>query len=31
VAEPLDYVLSLAEAALAEMHALIFELRPELL
>jgi len=29
VAEPLDYVLSLAEAALAEMRALIFELRPE--
>ena len=27
--EPLDYVLSLAEAALAEMRALIFELRPE--
>lgn len=26
---PLDYVLSLAEAALAEMRALIFELRPE--
>lgn len=31
VAEPLDYVLSLAEAALAEMRALIFELRPETL
>jgi len=29
LAEPLDYVLSLAEAALAEMRALIFELRPE--
>jgi signal transduction histidine kinase len=29
VGEPLDYVLSLAEAALAEMRALIFELRPE--
>jgi len=29
VAEPLDYILSLADAALAEMHALIFELRPE--
>lgn len=28
-AEPLDYVLSLAEASLAEMRALIFELRPE--
>jgi signal transduction histidine kinase len=28
-AAPLDYVLSLAEAALAEMRALIFELRPE--
>jgi len=26
---PLDYVLSLAEAGLAEMRALIFELRPE--
>ncbi len=31
VAEPLDYVLSLAEAGLSEMRALIFELRPELL
>lgn len=31
VAEPLDYVLSLAEAGLKEMRALIFELRPELL
>ena len=31
VAEPLDYVLSLAEAGLAETRALIFELRPELL
>ncbi|GIV98392.1 MAG: hypothetical protein KatS3mg057_3049 [Herpetosiphonaceae bacterium] len=30
-AEPLDYVLSLAEAGLAEMRALIFELRPEAL
>jgi len=29
VAEPLEYILSLAEAALAEMRALIFELRPE--
>lgn len=29
VAEPLDYVLSQAEAALIEMRALIFELRPE--
>jgi signal transduction histidine kinase len=29
VAEPLDYVLMLAEAALTEMRALIFELRPE--
>jgi signal transduction histidine kinase len=29
VAEPIDYVLSLAEAGLAEMRALIFELRPE--
>jgi PAS domain S-box-containing protein len=28
-AEPLDYVLSLTEAGLAEMRALIFELRPE--
>jgi signal transduction histidine kinase len=28
-AAPLDYVLSLAEAGLAEMRALIFELRPE--
>lgn len=28
-AEPLDYVLELAEAGLAEMRALIFELRPE--
>ena len=27
--EPLDYVLSLAEAGIAEMRALIFELRPE--
>jgi signal transduction histidine kinase len=29
VAEPLQYVLSLAKAGLAEMRALIFELRPE--
>jgi signal transduction histidine kinase len=29
VAEPLDYILVLAEAALVEMRALIFELRPE--
>ena len=29
VAEALDYVLSLTEAGLAEMRALIFELRPE--
>ncbi|RIK46682.1 MAG: hypothetical protein DCC58_02345 [Chloroflexi bacterium] len=29
VGEPLEYVLSLAEAGLAEMRALIFELRPE--
>lgn len=28
-AEPVSYVLSLAEAGLAEMRALIFELRPE--
>jgi signal transduction histidine kinase len=27
--EPLDYVLTLADAGLAEMRALIFELRPE--
>lgn len=27
--EPLDYILSLSEAGLAEMRALIFELRPE--
>jgi len=27
--EPLDYILSLAEAGLAEMRTLIFELRPE--
>lgn len=31
VIEPLDYVLGLAEAGLAEMRALIFELRPEAL
>ncbi len=30
-AEPLNYVLSLAEAGLAEMRALIFALRPEVL
>jgi GAF domain-containing protein len=29
VAEPLDYVLTLAEAGLAELRSLIFELRPE--
>lgn len=29
VTEPLEYVLSLADAGLAEMRALIFELRPE--
>src|ERR1700687_976722 len=29
VQEPLEYVLRLSEAALAEMRALIFELRPE--
>jgi PAS domain S-box-containing protein len=29
LAEPLDYVLSLAEAALTEMRGLIFELRPD--
>jgi signal transduction histidine kinase len=29
--EPLDYILSLAEAGLAEMRALIFELRPDAL
>jgi signal transduction histidine kinase len=29
VVEPLDYVLTLADAGLAEMRALIFELRPE--
>jgi PAS domain S-box-containing protein len=28
-AEPMDYIISLAEAGLAEMRALIFELRPE--
>jgi signal transduction histidine kinase len=28
-AQPLDYIASLAEAGLAEMRALIFELRPE--
>ncbi len=31
VAEPLDYVISLAEAGLTEMRALIFELRPDAL
>jgi PAS domain S-box-containing protein len=29
LAEPLDYILSVAEAGLAEMRALIFELRPD--
>lgn len=29
VAEPLDYVLSLADGGLSEMRALIFDLRPE--
>jgi signal transduction histidine kinase len=29
IVEPLDYVLTLAEAGMAEMRALIFELRPE--
>jgi signal transduction histidine kinase len=29
LSEPLDYILSLAEAGLSEMRALIFELRPE--
>lgn len=29
VAEPLEYVISLAEAGLAELRSLIFELRPE--
>src|SRR5690606_32343615 len=29
VADPLDYVMQLAEAGLAELRALIFELRPE--
>jgi signal transduction histidine kinase len=31
LAHPLDYVLSLAQAGLAEMRALIFELRPDAL
>ncbi|MEA2596400.1 MAG: hypothetical protein QOF01_2869 [Thermomicrobiales bacterium] len=31
VAEPLDYVIGLAEAGLTEMRALIFELRPDAL
>jgi signal transduction histidine kinase len=31
LAKPMDYVLSLAEAGLAEMRALIFELRPDAL
>lgn len=31
LAKPLDYVLSLADAGLAEMRALIFELRPDAL
>ena len=30
-AEPIDYVVSLADAALAEMRAMIFDLRPEAL
>src|SRR5690606_33714417 len=30
-AEPLDYVISLAEVGLTEMRALIFELRPDAL
>lgn len=29
VAQPLDYILSLSEAGLAELRALIFELRPD--
>jgi PAS domain S-box-containing protein len=29
LAEPLDYILSMAQAGLAEMRALIFELRPD--
>lgn len=29
LAEPLDYILSLAQAAMTEMRSLIFELRPE--
>jgi len=29
MAEPLEYIVSLAEAGLAEMRALIFELRPD--
>src|SRR5262245_50898331 len=31
VAQPIDYVIQLAEASQAEMRALIFELRPEVL
>src|SRR5262249_29034382 len=31
LAEPLDYILSLAESGLTEMRTLIFELRPEAL
>jgi len=31
LADPLDYILTQAEAALTEMRALIFELRPEVL
>jgi len=31
LAEPLDYIMNLAEAGLSEMRALIFELRPEVL
>ena len=31
LAEPLDYIMNLAEAGLSEMRTLIFELRPEIL
>lgn len=31
LAEPLDYIMNLAEAGLSQMRALIFELRPEVL
>ncbi len=31
LAEPLDYIMNLADAGLSEMRALIFELRPEVL